>query len=90
MIIDGKQWGNTDSEATLFHQVEAERHWWACGSWKIPSREEDLRHRRLLPQAEFETFHSRHHHIEYWLLGNVVGFNMDDHLKGDSEVSETE
>ena len=80
MKIDGRQWGNTDSEATLFHQVEAERHWWVCGYWKIPTKEEDLRHRRLLTKEEFEAAHHKQGYVWSW-LHDVVGFNINDHLK---------
>ena len=83
MLIEGRQWGNTDSEATLFHQVEAERHWWACGYWKIPSKEEDLRHRSILTEKEFDLAHRKQSHIWSWEQ-DVMGFNLSIHLKGES------
>jgi len=82
-LIDGKRWGMNDSRHSLIHIVEAERHWWACTNWKIPSREEDLRHKNLLTTEEYEIAHTKHHHIWCW-ENDVCGMStlLLDHING--------
>ena len=74
--IDGKMWGMDDNRHSLLHIVEAERHWWACTNWKTPSREEDLRHKKLLNAEEYKAAHDKFIRI-WWWLNDVRGLENE-------------
>ncbi len=90
-MIEGKNWGMDDNRHTLIHLVEEERHWWACTNSKIPSREEDLRLRKLLTEEEVKEYHRKHYEI-FWWLHDVKGYEnrLIESLEPDTYSEEEE
>lgn len=64
------KYGMDDNRFSLIHEVEAERHEWACTTWKIPSRPEALRNKVLLTETERRHLNAKYHQIWQWLNVN--------------------